>query len=58
VRPASQLWYCSPFPAAGTDYLTHHDDSHGDVHCVRVDDVASIAKLTYYAAKLLKILRA
>jgi len=28
------------------------------VHCVRVDDVASIAKLTYYAAKLLKILRA
>jgi len=26
------------------------------VHCVRVDDVAELAKLAYYAAKLLKTL--
>jgi len=26
------------------------------VHCVRVDDVANLAKLAYYAAKLLKTL--
>jgi hypothetical protein len=38
-------------------YLTHTDDSSSTVACYKLDDVTKVAKLGYYAAKLLQLLK-
>jgi hypothetical protein len=38
-------------------YVTDHDASDEFTYCVRLGEVATAAKLAYYAAKLVKLLR-
>lgn len=50
-----ELWYCTREGPDSAVYLTDHDDSDGGAtRCYRVSSIAEVAKLAYYAAKLLK----
>jgi hypothetical protein len=57
-RKGGQLWFCRDRATGSFGYLTHEDQSDPVTVCTRVDDIASLGKLAYYAIRLLKILSA
>lgn len=57
-RPSGDLFFCYDKGAPTFNYLTHGDKSDGDTVCVRVRDVADVAKLIWYSSKLLTDLSA
>jgi hypothetical protein len=55
-HPEGQLWFCRDRATGTFGYLTRQDETDPVTVCDRVDDIASLTRLAYYAAKLIKVL--
>ena len=56
ARKGGRLYFCTDRATHEFGFLSSTDQSDDKVVCRRVDDLADVAKLAYYAIKLLKVL--
>jgi hypothetical protein len=50
------VWACYDKGTHSFGFLSRTDKSDEFTHCERVDDIANVAKLAYYAVRLMKLL--